>query len=375
MNFDFTPEDQTLLDKLAVLAADLPGEDQLAADDILEARAGALGVLERLAAADYLALGVRPADADKAVVSLAATETLAAGARSAMLMAAVSTRMLGRAVAAWGDEGQQTQWLHPLVAGRRLGALALSETGLNIDNDPLKTAARREGDDFRLGGKKSFVINAPLADVIGVVGLFEKRPALFLVSGKAEGLRVGARTPTMGHDALWLADLQLADTRLDAASVIQLPADVDLLDRLRLWENEILTAQALGLMRSTYETARDYAKSHRTGGKPIIAFQEVGFKLAEMLTLYQTAQLLAYRTVWTAAVDPKAARSLNWCAKVFATEAAEEVAGHALRILGKEGGHAGSQAAAAYRAVKLTQIAGTSTEIARVKIGDAALGY
>ena len=375
MNFDFTPEEQALLDELAILAADLPGEDPLATDDRSEARAMIQNVLDRLAAAGYLALGARPVGAEKAVVSLAAAETLAAGARSAMLMAGMSTRMLGRAIAVWGGEAQQTRWLRPLVAGRSLGALALSEASLNVDNDPLETAARPDGDGFRLRGAKSFVVNGPLADVIGVVGMIDDRPALFLVAAGGEGLSVDARIETMGHDGLWIADLQLEDTPVDAASVIHPPADADLLDQLRLWENEILTAQALGLMRSAYEAARDYAKSHRTGGKRIIAYQEVGFKLSEMLTVCQAAQLLAYRAVWTAAADPRAGRSLIWCAKVFSTESAEQVAGEALRILGKAGCRPGSAAAGAYRAVKLTQFGGTSTEIARVKIGDAALGY
>jgi alkylation response protein AidB-like acyl-CoA dehydrogenase len=373
MNFDFTPEEQAWLDQLA---AERSGEDPLAVDETTVARAKARSVLERLAAAGYLKLGVRPPDTGEAVVALAAMETLAAGARSTMLTAAMSTRMLGRAIAAWGSEAQRARWLRPLTEGRSLGALALSEASLNVDNDPLETGVRHDGDGLRLSGEKSFVINAPLADVIGVVGLQpDRRPALFLIPGEAEGLRVDARIQIMGHEGLWVADLRVEDTPVDTATVIQPPAAVDLLDQLRLWENEILTAQALGLMRSAYEAARDYAKSHRTGGKPIIAYQEVGFKLSEMLTLRQTAQLLAYRAVWTTAVDPKAGRSLNWCAKVFSTEAAEQVAGHALRILGKAGCSAGSAAAGAYRAVKLTQIGGTSTEIARVKIGDAALGY
>ena len=107
----------------------------------------------------------------------------------------------------------------------------------------------------------------------------------------------------------------------------------------------------------------------------MIAYQEVGFKLSEMLTLYQTAQLLAYRAVWTMATQPKEGASLIWCAKVFGTEAAERVAGDALRILSGQGYRSGSASESAYRAVKWTQISGISTEIARVKIGDHALGY
>ncbi len=375
MDFDFVTEDQLFLEKLAAVAADLAAIDEPLANDIPAARAQAAATLTRLAAAGYLQLGFGEPTAERAVVQLAGMETLATGAHSAMLMAAMSTRVLGRAIAAWANKAQRGQWLTPLIEGRALGALALSETCLNVDNDPLETTARRRGETFRLSGKKSFVLNAPLADVFGVVGLIEDRPALFLVPSAAEGLSVAPRVRTLGHDGLWIAGLHLRDTTIADGAVVEPPSDIDLLDQLRLWENEVLMAQALGLMKAAYESACDYAKSHRTGGRPIIAYQEVGFKLSEMLTLCQTARLLAYRAVWTAAVDPRAGRSLNWCAKVFCTESAEEVIGDALRILGQKGYCAGGPAETAYRAVKLTQIAGTSTEIARVKIGDAALGY
>ena len=128
------------------------------------------------------------------------------------------------------------------------------------------------------------------------------------------------------------------------------------------------------MMSSSVTAATDYAKTHQSGGKPVIAYQEVGFKLSEMLTLYQTAQLYAYRAAWIADDDPKAADVLTLCAKVFCTEAAETVAGKALQILSAAGYRSGSPAEQAYRCAKYGQIAGISTEIARVKIGDAALG-
>ncbi len=149
----------------------------------------------------------------------------------------------------------------------------------------------------------------------------------------------------------------------------------DLLPTLRLWENQVMIGASLGALKAAFETARDSAKINRTGGKPAIAYQAVAFKLSEVLTLYQTAQLLAYRAAWTCDTLPKEAESLIWCAKVFCTEAAEKVAGYALQILSSEGFLSGNPAERAYRNAKLGQIYGTSTEIARVKIGDQALGY
>ena len=93
------------------------------------------------------------------------------------------------------------------------------------------------------------------------------------------------------------------------------------------------------------------------------------------LTMLQTAQLLAYRTAWTLENVPNEAYELMLSAKVFCTEAAEQICSEAMKILGGSGYISGNRAELAYRCAKFGQIAGTSTEIARVKIGDAALGY
>jgi alkylation response protein AidB-like acyl-CoA dehydrogenase len=375
MDFDLTSDDLNFLARVAEVAAEAGSGAAGPPATEADARDRAEALLGRLAECGYLAMGFDDSAPERAVVDLAAMETLAAGAPGAMLTAAVSTRVLGRAIAAWGTAPQREQWLAPLTAGRALGVLGLSEASQNVDNDPLETVIQGDGETLRLRGKKSFAINAPLADIFGVVGLRDDRPVIGLLTRDTAGLSVAPRIRTMGHEELWIAAIALADVSIAPEALIAPPADIDLLDQLRRWENEVLTAQALGLMKAAYESARDYAKAHRSGGKPIIAYQAVGFKLAEMLTLLQTAELLAYRAVWTAAADPRAGRSLNWCAKVFCSEAAERVAGDALRILGQAGYRDGSPAAGAYRAVKLTQIGGTSTEIARVKIGDAALGY
>jgi len=83
---------------------------------------------------------------------------------------------------------------------------------------------------------------------------------------------------------------------------------------------------------------------------------------------------LAYRTAWMVENEPKEAESQVLCAKVFCTESAEQVASEALKIFGGFGYVSGNIAEQVYRCAKYGQVAGTSTEIARVKIGDSALG-
>jgi alkylation response protein AidB-like acyl-CoA dehydrogenase len=143
---------------------------------------------------------------------------------------------------------------------------------------------------------------------------------------------------------------------------------------VRSWEDEILTAAGLGLMRSALDSAAEYARVHKSGGKPIIAYQEIGFKLAEMLTLLQTAQLLAYRAAWMAETGDQEAELLGHCAKVFCAESAERITSASMQILGQHGYLRGHPAEEGFRNAKYLQIAGTSTEISRVKIGDSVLG-
>jgi alkylation response protein AidB-like acyl-CoA dehydrogenase len=147
-----------------------------------------------------------------------------------------------------------------------------------------------------------------------------------------------------------------------------------MLRAVRVWEDQVLTVAGLGLMQRCFDAASSYAKGHVSGGRPIIGFQEVGFKLAEMLTLLQTAQLLAYRAAWMTRTNDREAGVLGHCAKVFATESAEEVASKALQILGGHGLLVGNPVEQGYRDVKYLQIFGNSTEISRMKIGDGVLG-
>jgi len=129
-----------------------------------------------------------------------------------------------------------------------------------------------------------------------------------------------------------------------------------------------------GSYQAFSECGPDIAKGHRSGNKPIIAYQEVGFKLAEMVTIFQTARLLAYRAAWMAEAGDREGAVLAHCAKVFCAESAEEVASHALQILGGQGYLSGNPAEEAYRDAKYLQIAGTSSEISRMKIADGVLG-
>ena len=376
MNFDFSDREKAFFSQVNDAMIDYAGSRDLESGDLSTIHGHLDGALSRLGPMGYLKLGI---SAEGQAVSgslamMAAMETLSGVSASIFLSVEMAARFFGRILTLWDLKEDKKALLKRLTDGGLIGAVALSESAMNVENEPLATVGVRDGSRIAVSGAKGYVVNGPVADWYAVVGCLDGRVVAFLIEKTAPGLTLTGRIATMGYNGVAICGLELDAVRVPQSRVIGPFETRHWLDTLKMWENQILIAAALGMMNRSFETARDFAKTHHSGGKPVIAYQEVGFKLSEMLTLYQTAQLYAYRAAWMADDDPKAAGVMTLCAKVFCTEAAETVAGKALQVLSGDGYRSGSAAEQAYRCAKYGQIAGISSEIARVKIGDAALG-
>lgn len=373
MHFDFGDTERALCEKIKGLfdPESRAALANLENGDAGEIREATLKWLKILGQAGYLTLGL---DDGKNSVTLTATqEGLASISPSLFLTVEVTARIFGRLVAVYGTPDQKDDIIPSLKEGRLIGAVALSERVMNIENDPLVTLGVYNDDGFKVSGSKGHVVNAPVADWIAVAAKTEKGVAFFLIKKGSDGLSIDKRLSTLGYNGTAISAITLENCPVSSAFIIGPFEGQEPLTTVRTWENEILTAASLGQIQRSYDEALNYAKSHLSGGKPIIAYQEVGFKLAEMLTLLQTAQLLAYRAAWMTEAGDSEAGVLSHCAKVFCTESAEEVASHALQILGGQGYIRGNPAEGGYRDAKYLQIAGTSSEISRMKIADEVL--
>ena len=373
MNFDYSETEKDLCQKVKGVF-DTDAKDSLARlekgkNNVI--RSVVLKYLKSLGRVGYLTCGL---DEGKDTMSLMkAQESLTTISPSLFLTVEVNARIFGRMIAVYGTADQKSQFLDRLKEGRIIGAVALSEGGMNIENNPLQTAGQRVGERYVVNGDKNHVVNAPIADWIAVAGRVKENSAFFVIKKDTEGLSAGQRVSTMGYNGCAISAVSLENCSVNVSYVVGPFEGEEPLMTLRMWEDKILTAGSLGLMHRCYTDALSYAKSHQSGNKPIIAYQEVGFKLAEMLTLLQTAQLLAYRAAWMAETNNRDASVVARCAKVFCTESAEEVASQALQILGGQGYIDGNPAEEGYRNAKYLQIAGTSTEISRMKIADGVL--
>lgn len=372
MNYDFSEKEFAFFTDIQNIMQTLSEEKDLEKSDSKE---NVMLALDRLSGTPYLTLCLaEDKDYNGLLTLMGAMEMVGSFSPSMLLSIEMSTRVFARIISDFGDDSLKERLLPPVLEGKILGGVAVSEASMNVVNEPLTTEGKKDGDTVIVNGAKQYVVNAPLADWIAVLGVMEEKPAVFMIEKGTKGLVVEEKMSMVGYDGMAVSGIRMDNCAIDASNVITSSDKKNIVETIKMWENQVLIGAGLGLMKAAFEAARDYAKAHKSGGKPIIAYQEVGFKLAEMLTLFQTSQLFAYRAAWGADENPKDADSLTLSAKVFLTESAEKVASFALQILAGSGYQAGNAAERAFRCSKYLQIAGTSTEISRVRIGDAAMG-
>ncbi len=373
MNFDLGEEERSLCLKIEKLfgAESTPSLEGLESPDTGLARNTILERLQVLADIEYLSLGLD--HGRNSILLTAAQESLAAVSPSLFLSVEVSTRIFGRLVALYGTPEQQNQLLAPLKKGLIIGAVALTENCTNIEDNPPETKGEPYKDFYKISGSKGPAINTPVADWLAVSGMAEENIALFIINRGEKGLSLGKRNNTLGFRGTATSAAYLEACVIPLDQVIGPFESMEPVLALRAWEDQVLTAAALGEMKRSFNAARDYAKTHMSGGKPIIKYQEISFKLAEMLTLLQTSRLMAYRAAWMDDTGHGDKQVLARCAKVFCSESAEQIASNALQILGNRGCIMGNPAEEGYRNAKHLQTHGTSTELSRMKIGDMVL--
>lgn len=373
MNYDFTEQEQQLITRVKAAAETvMAGRESGRRMAPAELRTLLDRLIAELAPTGYLAAALS-AETPLNAAAMAAMETLAGAAPELFLPLEMNARVVGRLIARYGSPQQQETFLKPLQSGEKIIALGLSEAAMNVVNEPLAAAGSRQDNCVRVSGRKGLVIGGAAADLVAVVGQLDDGLGVFFIDPAADGA-VREDFPADEHyGPPAAARLVLENCAVDPDAVIG-PVETDrLLTDLRTWEDQVLVAAATGVMGAALFSATVHAKTHQSGGKPVIAYQAVGFKLAELFTLVQTSQLMAYKTGWLEEIGDRELTTFTRCAKVFCTESAETVCSGALSILSAEGFAPQNPVAAAAGWAKFFQTAGTATGIARVAVGQAEL--
>jgi alkylation response protein AidB-like acyl-CoA dehydrogenase len=231
------------------------------------------------------------------------------------------------------EANPSSKHLQSLTAGESKGAVALLETDASWDLSAVRMQAKPDGKGYQLTGRKSFVSDAGVADVIVLVGRMGADLALFAMPARISGVSI---KPTPGLDQTRkLYDVIFEGVTLGAESVLAVgEAAARALDRSMQVATLLICADMLGGMQWIMEDAVEYAKTRQQFGKPIGSFQAVQHMCADMLLWTESARSAIYFAAWSLDVEPKSAARAVSTAKVYTSDASREVANRGVQVHG-----------------------------------------
>ena len=280
-------------------------------------------------------------------------------------------------IATFGTEEQKQKFLVPLCKGEKLGAFGLTEPGAGTDAQGQQTKAVLDGDEWVLNGTKCFITNGKEADVyiiIAVTGTVEKRGrqmkeiSAFIVEKGTPGFTFGTKEKKMGIHASSTYELVFTDCRIPKENLLGAKGQgfkiaMHTLDGGRIG----IASQALGIAEGALERTIQYVKERKQFGKPIGAFQNTQFQLADMATKVKAAQLLVYRAA-KAKETQKSYGVEAAMAKLYAAEVAMEVTTKAVQLHGGYGYMKEYDVERMMRDAKITEIYEGTSEVQRMVI-------
>jgi len=284
-----------------------------------------------------------------------------------------------------GSEEQRMKYLPGLASGDLIGAMALTEPGAGSDATSIRTTAVRDGDHYVLNGTKTFITNAPIADVTllyaktnpeaGAMGI-----TAFIIERDFEGFTTPKRLKKMGHKGSPTGEIVLQDCRVPVANVVGaenmgiavMMAGLDV-------ERAFFAGAAIGMSEHAFELALKYAQEREQFGRPLSKFQLIQAKLAEMYTKLEASRGLAYRAVYAAQDMERGGKGtdihlLAASALLFSAETAEQIVYEAVQIHGGYGYMDEYEVSRLYRDVRLFTIGAGTTEVRKLVIARELLG-
>jgi hypothetical protein len=289
-----------------------------------------------------------------------------------LIMAAHSGLCLHH-IATFGNEQQRKRYVPDLATGRKIGSWCLTEPGYGSDSARLTSTAHPEGDFYILNGTKSFITNGTVASTYVVLAKTDpskgnKGISAFIVEREMKGVSVGKKENKLGMRASDTAIMIFDEVRVPKSNLIGSEGEgfkqaLGVLDSGRVG----IAALSVGLGQGSLDAALKYAKERQAFGRPIVDFQGIQFKLADMATEIQAARLLTYR----AAMAEANGEDLNMLAahaKVYASEVAVRAATEAVQIHGGYGYIKDFPVEKFYRDAKLLTIGEGTTEIQKIVI-------
>jgi len=276
-------------------------------------------------------------------------------------------------ILAFGNEEQKKKYLPKLATAEWIGAWGLTETGTGSDAGGMHTTAVKDGDYYIINGSKNFITHAITGNVaVVIVRTGEKGDShgmtAFIIEKGTPGFKSGKKENKLGMRASETAELIFDNCRVHKDQMLGKEGEgfiqaMKVLDGGRI----SIAALSVGIAKGAFEAALKYSKEREQFGKPISQFQAIGFKLADMATEIEAAELLTFLAADRKNKGLKMTKEGAF-AKYYASEVAVKVSTDAVQIFGGYGYTKDFPAEKYYRDSKLCTIGEGTSEIQKLVI-------
>ena len=277
-------------------------------------------------------------------------------------------------VYAYGTKEQKQKYLHPVASGKVLGCYGLTEAGAGSDPAKMLTTAVLKGDEWVINGTKRFITNGNVARYCVLAAITDRSAGYKGISSfiidfeNTPGFRVGKVEEKLGINASGTAELVFEDSRIPAENLLGKPGEgfrqmLTTLDGGRIG----IASQALGIGRAALEASIDYSKTREQFNQPISSFQAIQWKLADMATQLDAAELMILRAAWLED-NKKPYEKESAMAKLLASDTAMWATVEGVQIFGGYGYCKDYPVERYMRDAKITQIYEGTNEIMRLVI-------
>lgn len=285
-----------------------------------------------------------------------------------------------------GNEAQRRKYLPGLCAGALVGALGLTEPGAGSDAlGSMATTARREGDHYILNGRKIYITNGPVADILLVYAKTDRERgahgvSAFIVEKDFPGFHIAQKLEKMGYRGSPTGELVFDECRVPAENLVGTEnAGVSVVMSGLDLERAIVAALCLGISERALDLSVEYAQARRQFGKPIGSFQMVQSMLADIYVEVETQRTFVYRVLAESAPLEIGGggrgdiHALTAASVMYAADSCHRVLDKAMQIHGGSGYIWESEINRLYRAIKLLEIGAGTTEVRKMIIAGELL--
>lgn len=273
----------------------------------------------------------------------------------------------------FGNEEQKKKYLPKLAAAAWIGAWGLTEVNTGSDAANMLTTAVKENDYYVINGSKNFITHGISGDVaVVIVRTGEKGDphgmTSFIIEKGTKGFRGGRKENKLGMRASETTELIFENCRVHKSQMMGKEGE-GFIQSLKVLDGGRISIAALGLgiAKGALEASIKYSKERQQFGKPIAEFQAIAFKLADMATMIEAAELLTFQAAYKKQNGEKVTK-LSSMAKYYSSEVACKVANEAVQIFGGYGYTKDFPAEKFYRDAKLCTIGEGTSEIQKLVI-------